>query len=198
MTNQPSGVKMDEQQIFLATLEKTSAAEQNAYLDQACGDNQALRKRIEDLLKAHREANGFLENPPIDHVEGTDVAVEGGTTDNPTVPLGECQTGLYDSQVVSLEFMTPSDRPIASAKLASMKSNRSSAGEAWESCSRPATPDCTAWSPSRSSRRTGRERHGPATVPPRSACGRRRHPSARRHHSRRRRRPRPLPCDGTG
>jgi eukaryotic-like serine/threonine-protein kinase len=48
--------------IFLAALE-LPATDRDAYLDQACGDNQALRARLERLLAAHVQAGSFLESP---------------------------------------------------------------------------------------------------------------------------------------
>src|SRR5437867_1163409 len=39
-------------------------AQRDAYLDQACADNEALRKQVETLLQSHEQAKGFLEAPP--------------------------------------------------------------------------------------------------------------------------------------
>src|SRR4051794_14408732 len=39
-------------------------AERAAYLDEACKGDAALRQRIEDLLQAHEQAEGFLEALP--------------------------------------------------------------------------------------------------------------------------------------
>lgn len=50
--------------IFLAALERTSAAERRAYLDAACAGDAALRERVEALLNAHDDAGSFLERPP--------------------------------------------------------------------------------------------------------------------------------------
>src|ERR1035438_2565153 len=35
-----------------------------AYLDKACAGDPALRQRVEALLQAHEQAEGFLEAPP--------------------------------------------------------------------------------------------------------------------------------------
>ena len=40
------------------------AAERNAYVDQACGDDAALRGRVEALLRAHDEAGDLLDAAP--------------------------------------------------------------------------------------------------------------------------------------
>jgi hypothetical protein len=39
--------------IFFAALEKKTAAERAAYLDEGCGGDAALRLRVEQLLEAH-------------------------------------------------------------------------------------------------------------------------------------------------
>ncbi len=49
--------------VFSAALELADAAERAAYLAQACGDDAALRGRVEALLKAHSKAGGFLQEP---------------------------------------------------------------------------------------------------------------------------------------
>ena len=45
--------------LFIEAVEITDAAERAAYLERACGDDDALRQRLERLLKAHTEAGGF-------------------------------------------------------------------------------------------------------------------------------------------
>ena len=40
-----------------------SAAERAAYLDQTCAEDSALRRRVEELLRAGEEAERFLEEP---------------------------------------------------------------------------------------------------------------------------------------
>ena len=45
---------LPEESIFAQALEITSAAERAAFLDRACGDNQALRTEVEALLRAQR------------------------------------------------------------------------------------------------------------------------------------------------
>jgi serine/threonine protein kinase len=50
-------------EIFNEAVELPSAAERAAYLDRACGDDQAMRGRVEGLLGAHDRADGFLESP---------------------------------------------------------------------------------------------------------------------------------------
>jgi hypothetical protein len=40
-------------QVFLATAEIASAAERTAFLNQQCGPDAELRRRLEALLRAH-------------------------------------------------------------------------------------------------------------------------------------------------
>ena len=47
--------------IFAEALERTDPAARAAYLDGACGDDAALRRRVEALLAAHDGAGRFLE-----------------------------------------------------------------------------------------------------------------------------------------
>jgi serine/threonine protein kinase len=49
--------------ILNASLELTPA-ERPAYLDQACAGDPSLRRRVEELLRAHEQAEGFMESPP--------------------------------------------------------------------------------------------------------------------------------------
>jgi serine/threonine-protein kinase len=46
--------------LFAATLQKP-AAQRAAYLDEACGDDPALRRRVEELLIAQDAAGSFLQ-----------------------------------------------------------------------------------------------------------------------------------------
>jgi eukaryotic-like serine/threonine-protein kinase len=49
--------------IFFAALEKSSAQELAAYLDQACGADGELRRQVERLLRAQPHVGAFLETP---------------------------------------------------------------------------------------------------------------------------------------
>jgi WD40 repeat protein len=52
---------MNERSIFIEALEKPTAAERTAYLDEACGADTALRQRVEALLQSHQGAGAFLD-----------------------------------------------------------------------------------------------------------------------------------------
>src|ERR1017187_8124147 len=49
-----------EIEIFNSALERTTPAERAAYLDGACAEDADLRARIEALISAHEQADGFL------------------------------------------------------------------------------------------------------------------------------------------
>ena len=46
--------------IFIEALEIDAAAERAAYLQQACGQDTALRRKLQELLDAHAQAGGFF------------------------------------------------------------------------------------------------------------------------------------------
>jgi serine/threonine protein kinase/tetratricopeptide (TPR) repeat protein len=54
---------MDERSIFMAALAQESPPERSAFLDEACGGDQALRQRVEALLASHEQAGSFLGKP---------------------------------------------------------------------------------------------------------------------------------------
>src|SRR6516162_2272233 len=56
---------MNEHDLFAAALEIAAPDERSAYLDRACGDDDALRARVEALLRAHEQAGSFLAAPPV-------------------------------------------------------------------------------------------------------------------------------------
>src|SRR5207249_4353790 len=54
---------MTERDLFIAALHQTDPAERAAYLDRACGDDHALRGRVEALLREQEQLGSFLESP---------------------------------------------------------------------------------------------------------------------------------------
>src|SRR5262245_50151355 len=59
---------MSERTIFLAALEKDDQAQRQAYLDEACAGDPALRERVESLLRSHDKAGSFLNLPALEQV----------------------------------------------------------------------------------------------------------------------------------
>src|SRR5258707_6805062 len=67
--------------IFLTAVEKP-LAERGAFLDEAVGGNADLRVRVEALLQAHDDPNGFLDRPvaqfaAMDHMPDVSPSAEG-------------------------------------------------------------------------------------------------------------------------
>jgi tetratricopeptide (TPR) repeat protein len=60
---------MNEESLFAVAVEKATWAERQAFLDQACAGDDALRRRLERLLAGHERASGIL-----DHSLGDDLA----------------------------------------------------------------------------------------------------------------------------
>jgi serine/threonine protein kinase len=60
--SQMDRIAMSEQTIFIEALDKLDRA---AYLDEACGGDEVLRRRVESLLARYDEDPDFLEDSPI-------------------------------------------------------------------------------------------------------------------------------------
>src|SRR5437879_5700545 len=70
--------------LFPAALEKASAEERSALLEEACAGDPALRQRVEALLWAHQEACSFLESPaPVPAPEARTLGAEEAATTSP-------------------------------------------------------------------------------------------------------------------
>src|SRR3954469_14024017 len=54
---------MTDRDLFIAALDRADPADRQAYLREACGDDSALRRRVEALLEVHEDAGSFLESP---------------------------------------------------------------------------------------------------------------------------------------
>jgi eukaryotic-like serine/threonine-protein kinase len=80
--------------IFLTALEKGTAAERTAWLDDACRGQTDLRQEVERLLAAHPQVGDFLQSPPTAIANLADTARETQATGTPT-----------------LGFLSPSQRP---------------------------------------------------------------------------------------
>src|SRR4051794_32518039 len=61
-------------EIFLAAVEKLSPDERDAYLHEACGQDEDLRRQVEALLVRHAQAGSFLEPSAPGPVVTTDEA----------------------------------------------------------------------------------------------------------------------------
>ncbi|MCA9130124.1 MAG: protein kinase [Planctomycetales bacterium] len=82
--------------IFVEALEETDPKLRQAYLDQACGDDAALRERIERLLKAYDQAASFLEG----QASGLHVAAATLDINSASLDAGLARTFHSDQAVV--------------------------------------------------------------------------------------------------
>jgi serine/threonine protein kinase len=64
MTPAPERVKA----VFLEALDKATLAERAAFLDEACGDDTALRQQVEALLQAHDRPDRLLDRSAAEHL----------------------------------------------------------------------------------------------------------------------------------
>src|SRR6516225_1086529 len=74
--------------IFMAALEKIDPAERAAYIDEACGNDEALRQRVEILLKAHDDPGSFLKSPAIKPVAAVVTTADEPITERPGTVIG--------------------------------------------------------------------------------------------------------------
>src|SRR5262249_55176488 len=91
---------MDEETIFNNALERTDRQQRAAYLEDACGHDESLRRRVEALLALHDEAGYFLERSPIPQAES-----------DATAGFDKDSSQRGDSTELSLDFLSPSKKP---------------------------------------------------------------------------------------
>src|SRR5262249_32670507 len=61
--------------IFLPAVEKPDPAERDAYLREACGQDEELRWQVDALLGKHAQAGSFLESPAPGPVATVDLPI---------------------------------------------------------------------------------------------------------------------------
>ncbi len=102
---------MNERDIFLAALERTSDAERNAFVVAACGQDAELRTRVEQLLKSHQDAGSFLEHPAIGSV-GTETSAARQANGDGSATGGVSTWGAGPSSgPAALPFLQLCDKP---------------------------------------------------------------------------------------
>ena len=87
---------MDEREIFERSLDFADAGERQAYLAEACGNDRALRGRVEALLCSHDEAGSFLQGVAaagVEHTLDQPIAERPGTQIGPYKLLQEIGEG---------------------------------------------------------------------------------------------------------
>src|SRR5262245_58452001 len=94
---------MTEETIFTTALEKSDPAERAAFLDEICGEDAVLRRRVEALLQSHGGAGDFLRMPAVQR------AVE--AVEDPTPGQDTPAEAPGGDGGDPLAFLAPSDRP---------------------------------------------------------------------------------------
>lgn len=94
---------MQERSIFMAALDHQAPDQRSAFLDQACGNDPALRQRVEELLKSHVDAGAFLGTPVAERLAEQLGKGEGTEETQSSQQFGD------DDQ--ALECLAPSDKP---------------------------------------------------------------------------------------
>ena len=73
-------------EIFIKALEPQSPSDREAYLQEACGSDAALRAKVDALLRSH-ENDSFLERPALE-VGNTAVRAEEPLSEGPGTAIG--------------------------------------------------------------------------------------------------------------
>jgi serine/threonine protein kinase len=94
---------MNERQIFEEAVDIPDVARRNAWLDQACAGNAALRIRVEALLASHVAASQFLEVPAVEQLDDPDVY------DTRRVSITSGLVGNMDIDDSQVDFEVPPD-----------------------------------------------------------------------------------------
>ena len=108
---------MNAREIFMAALDRESPEERNRYLDEACGDDQELRRRVDALLRAYADSGSFLERPLLadEEILGLNPPPDAAGTDpEADDPPDPPEAG---SDPISLDFLLPSDAPDSLGRL---------------------------------------------------------------------------------
>src|SRR5438046_1279570 len=99
--------RFSERSIFEAAIEQGSSEERGAYLDQACGSNEGLRKEVEALLAAHDRLGSIpAAHAPVATVDEP-IAERPGTVIGPYKLLEQIGEGG-----MGLVFVTEQQQPV--------------------------------------------------------------------------------------
>src|SRR5262249_21202880 len=89
---------MNEREIFTEALDRSDPFERAAYLDRACGDDPALRSRLEQLLESHGRDVSLLERRPAELLEALGVI---STGDGPAAPQAASHRTVETGTVIA-------------------------------------------------------------------------------------------------
>ena len=97
---------MNERQIFETALDINESEVRSTYLDTACGNNTALRTRVEALLSSHECQSQFLNVPALEQMHY--IEQQGDQT---KVLQGVASDQDDDTLTPDLSFLGPSSKP---------------------------------------------------------------------------------------
>ena len=75
---------MNERDIFNAALAISDSQQRAAFLEQACGENDAQRREIEEMLHAQERLGSFLQGPPA----GLEATIDTSILEQPGTQVG--------------------------------------------------------------------------------------------------------------
>ncbi len=106
---------MTERAIFEAAIEITNTVKREAFLNEACAGDAALRERLDVLLASHGKASQFLSVPAVDQIQPSRDAASSQTTMMPK--SGTPQAREEDDEDSErnagpdVSFLQPSSKP---------------------------------------------------------------------------------------
>jgi serine/threonine protein kinase len=119
-----TGPAMSELEVFADAVQISDPAQRAVYLDRACGNDPALRKRVELLLRNQQESGSFLEDSPAAALHSIAGSTPDGTVSLPdpnnreerpdaarTQTLGAPDESKGDEEHSVLQLLTPSTKP---------------------------------------------------------------------------------------
>lgn len=104
----PRVTAVNEELIFTAAVEKGTQAERSAFLAEACGGDEALRRRLEALLESHEQTE-FLRTSAVERAA---MAFREEATARVT------DTSIEHDPESPISFLAPSDQPGSIGRLA--------------------------------------------------------------------------------
>lgn len=81
--------------VFMEALAFPSAEQRDAYLEEACVGNPELREEVDRMLAAHKEAGGFLEQPPAQLADALDAGLAPAFADGEVVVIGRAGHSVF-------------------------------------------------------------------------------------------------------
>src|SRR4051812_38801009 len=101
---------MTERTIFLEALDKADPAQRSAFLDTSCAGDDALRRRVEALLRSHDQAGSFPGKLAPERVADE-------LAHQPTADQTQGEPREDEPAGDELGFLAPADRPDALGRL---------------------------------------------------------------------------------